>query len=61
MIIIYKNLILDKINEPSIDDSLIKKIGKEFFKNLEGEGINDYNTIKIDKDALKRIFLNKTY
>ena len=28
----YKNLVLDKINEPGIDDSLIKKIGKEFLK-----------------------------
>ena len=25
----YKNLVLDKINEPSIDDSLIRKIGKK--------------------------------
>ena len=50
----YKNLVLDKIND---DDSLIKKIGKEFFKNLEGEGLDDYNTIKIDKDALKKNIL----
>ena len=27
-----KNLALDKINEPGIGDSLIKKIGKEFLK-----------------------------
>ena len=50
----YKNLVLDKINEPGIDDSLIKEIRKKFVKNLE-EGINDYNIIKIDKDALKNI------
>ena len=34
--ITYKNLVLDKINEPSIDDSLIKKIGKKFVENLKG-------------------------
>ena len=48
--ITYKNLVLDKINEPSIDDSLIKKIGKKFVENLKGEGINNYNIIKIDKE-----------
>ena len=57
----YKNLVLDKINEPGIDDSLIKKIGKEFAKNLKGEGINDYNTMKIDKDALKKNILKIRY
>ena len=55
--ITYKNLVLDKINEPSIDDSLIKKIGKKFVENLKGEGIDDYNTIKVDKDALKKNIL----
>ena len=33
----YKNLVLDKINEEvstSNDDSFIKKVGKEFIKNL---------------------------
>ena len=50
----YKNLVLDKIND---DDSLIKKIGKNLLENLKGEGRDDYNTIKIDKDALKIIFL----
>ena len=56
----YKNLVLDKINEEvstSNDDSFIKKVGKEFIKNLKGQGINEYKMIKIDKDALKRIFL----
>ena len=57
----YKNLILDRINNEELstsnDDSFIKKVGKEFIKNLKGEGINQYKTIKIDKDALKRIFL----
>ena len=59
--ITYKNLVLDKINEPSIDDSLIRKIGKEFVKNLKGEGNDDYNTIKIDKDALKKNILKIRY
>ena len=34
----YKNLVLDKINEEvstSNDDSFIKKVGKEFIKNLK--------------------------
>ena len=57
----YKDLVLDRINEPSIDDSLIKKIGKKFVENLEGRGINDYNTIKIDKDALKKNILKIRY
>ena len=57
----YKNLVLGKINESGIDDSLIKKIGKEFVKNLRGEGINDYNTIKIDKDAFKKNILKIRY
>ena len=57
----YKNLVLDEINEPSIDDSLIKKIGKEFVRYLRGEGVNDYNTIKIDKDALKKNILKIRY
>ena len=59
--ITYKNLVLDKINEPSIDDSLIKKIGKKFVENFKGDGINDYNTIKIDKDALKKNILKIRY
>ena len=29
-------------------------MGKEFIKNLKGEGINEYEMIKIDKDALKK-------
>ena len=57
----YKDLVLDRINESSIDDSLIKKIGKKFVENLEGRGINDYNTIKIDKDALKKNILKIRY
>ena len=53
----YKNLVLDRINEEvstSNDDSFIKKVGKEFIKNLKGEGINEYKMIKIDKDALRK-------
>ena len=57
----YRNLVLDKINEPGINDSLVKKIGKKFVENLKGEGINDYNTIKIDKDALKKNILKIRY
>ena len=54
----YKNLVLDKIND---DDSLIKKIGKNLLENLKGEGIDDYNTIKIDKDALRKNILKIRY
>ena len=54
----YKNLVLDRINNEEVstsnDDSFIKKVGKEFIKNLKGEGINEYKMIKIDKDALKK-------
>ena len=60
----YKNLALDKINEEvstSNGDSFIKKVGKEFFKNLKGEGINQYKMIKIDKDALKKNILRIRY
>ena len=60
----YKNLVLDKINEEvstSNDDSFIKKVGKEFFKNLKGEGINQYKMVKINKDALKRNILKIRY
>ena len=60
----YKNLVLDKINEEvstSNDDSFIKKVGKEFFKNIKGEGINQYKMIKIDKDALKKNILKIRY
>ena len=56
----YKSLVLDKINgelSTSNDDSFIKKVGKEFIKNLKGEGINEYKIIKIDKDALKKNIL----
>ena len=38
----YKNLILDRINNEEVstsnDDSFIKKVGKEFIKNLKGQG-----------------------
>ena len=57
----YRNLVLDRINNEEIsasnDDSFIKKVGKEFIKNLKGQGIDEYKMIKIDKDALKRTFL----
>ena len=58
---IYKDLILDRINneevEASNDDSFIKEVGKRTIKNLIGQGINEYKTIKIDKDTLKNSIL----
>ena len=60
----YKNLVLDKINEEvstSNDDSFIEKVGKKFIKNLTGQDINEYKTIKIDKDALKKNILKIRY
>ena len=41
----------------SNDDSFIKKVGKEFIKNLKGQDIDEYKMIKIDKDALKKNIL----
>ena len=36
----YKNLVLDRINNEEVstsnDDSFIKKVGKDFIKNLTG-------------------------
>ena len=39
----------------------MKKVGKEFIKNLKGDGINEYKMIKIDKDALKKNILKIRY
>ena len=36
-------------------------MGKEFTKNLKGEGINEYKMIKIDKDALKKNIVKIRY
>ena len=36
-------------------------MGKEFIKNLKGEGVNEYKMIKIDKDALKKSILKIRY
>ena len=61
---IYKELILDRINneeEPSNDDSFIKEIGKKTINNLIGQGIDEYKTIKIDKDSLKKNILKIRY
>ena len=62
---IYKNLVLDRINneevEASNDESFIKEVGKKTIKNLIGQGINEYKTIKIDKDALKKNILKIRY
>ena len=58
----YKNLVLDRINnEDSNDGSIIKEVGKKFIKNLTGQGVNEYKTIKIDKDALKKNILKIRY
>ena len=61
---IYKNLILDKINdeeEEPKDESFITEVGKKTIKNLLGQGINEYKTIKIDKNALKKNILKIRY
>ena len=61
---IYKNLILDKINnedEEPKDKSIITEIGNKTIKNLLGQGVNEYKTIKIDKDALKKNILKIRY
>ena len=58
----YKDLILDRINnKDSNNASIIKDIGKDFMKNLTGQGINEYKMIKIDKDALKKSILKIRY
>ena len=62
---IYKNVVLDRINNEEVsssnDDSFFKKMSKEFVKNLKGQGINEYKMIKIDKDALKKNILKIRY
>ena len=61
---IYKNLILDKINdedEELKDESIITEIGNKTIKNLLGQGINEYKMIKIDKDGLKNNILKIRY
>ena len=61
---IYKNLILDKINdeeEEPKDESFITEVGNKTIKNLFGKGINEYKTIKIDKNALKKNILKIRY
>ena len=46
--------IIDEEISTSNDDSFIKEVGKEFIKNLRGQGIDEYRMIKIDKDALEK-------
>ena len=59
---IYKNLVLDRINnEDSNNNNIIKEMGKKTIKNLIGQGINEYKLIKIDKDALKKNILKIRY
>ena len=73
----YKNLVLDRINKKKVstsndnssikevstsnDGSIIKKFEKKFIKNLTGQGIDEYKTIKIDKDALTKNILKIRY
>ena len=61
----YKNLVLDRINNEEVstsnEDSFIKKKLEKTIKNLTGQGINQYKTIKIDKDALKKNILYNIY
>ena len=61
---IYKNLILDKINddeEEPKDKNFITEVGKKTIKNLLGQGVDQYKTIKIDKNALKKNILKIRY
>ena len=62
---IYKNLVLDKINNEEVstsnDDSFIKEVGKKFIENLTGQRIDQYKIIKIDKHALKKNILKIRY
>ena len=61
----YKNIVLDRINNDEVstsnDGSIIKDFGKNFIKNVTGQGINEYKMIKIDKDALKKNILKIRY
>ena len=54
----YKNLVLDRISNEEVstgnDDSFIQEVGKKIIKNLTGQGIDEYKTINIDKDILKK-------
>ena len=54
------DLILDRINNED-SGSIVKEIGKNFIKNLTGQGINEYKIIKVDKDALKENILKIRY
>ena len=56
----YKNLVLDRINNED-SGSFIKEVGKKTIKNLIGQGIDKYKTIKIDKNALKKNILKIRY
>ena len=69
----YENLILDRINKKEVSTSndnssikevsssnkgsIIKEVGNKFIKNITGQGVNEYKTIKIDKDASKKNIL----
>ena len=62
---IYKKLVLDRINDEDSTSTNIKEIGKQItkktIKKLIGQGVNEYKTIKIDKDALKKNILKIRY
>ena len=61
----YKDLVLDRINDEEVstsnDDPFIKEVGKKFIKNLTRQGNDEYKTIKIDKDDLKKNILKIRY
>ena len=62
---IYKKLVLDRINDEDSTSTNIKEIGKQItkktIKKLIGQDVNEYKTIKIDKDALKKNILKIRY
>ena len=62
---IYKNLILDRINNEEVESSnnegFIKEVGKKTIKNLIGQDIDEYKMIKIGKNALKKNILKIRY
>ena len=69
----YKNLVLDRINNEEVstsndsssikevstsnDGSFVKEVLNKSIENIIGQGVDEYKMIKIDKDALKKIFL----
>ena len=62
---VYKKRVLDRINDDDDEEpenkNLITEIKNKTIKNLLGQGINNYKTIKIDKDSLKKNILKIRY